>query len=100
MNEGEINTIKLTSGEEVVAKIMKVADGMLVVKHPVSIGPSPAGGAPMLVPSMYTAEMDKDVILYASAISMVAPTREDVKVSYIKATTGIDVPAKKQIITG
>lgn len=100
MNEGEISTIKLTSGEEVVAKIMNVADGMLVVKHPVSIGPNPQGGAPMLVPSMYTAEMDKDVILYASAISMVAPTREDVKVSYIKATTGIDVPAKKQIITG
>jgi hypothetical protein len=31
---------------------------------------------------------------------MIAPTREDVKVAYIKATTGIDVPAKKQIITG
>jgi len=100
MNEGEINTIKLTSGEEVVAKIMTISDGVLFVKHPVSIGPNPQGGAPMLVPSMYTAEMDRDVVLYASAISMVAPTREDVKVAYIKATTGIDVPAKKQIITG
>jgi hypothetical protein len=49
---------------------------------------------------MFTAEMNQDVILYASAISMVAPTREDVKVAYIKATTGIDVPAKKSIITG
>ena len=100
MNEGEINTIKLASGEEVVAKIIKIADGMLIVKHPVSIGPGPNGGAPMLMPSMFTAVMDQDVILYASAISMIAPTREGVKVSYIKATTGIDVPAKKSIITG
>jgi hypothetical protein len=100
MNEGEINTIKLTSGEEVVAKIMNIEDGMMVIKQPVSIGPNPQGGPPMLMPSMFTAEMNKDVILYASAISMVAPTREDVKVAYIKATTGIDVPAKKSIITG
>ena len=62
MNEGEINTIKLTSGEEVVAKIMKIEDGMLVVKQPVSIGPSPNGGAPMLMPSMFTAEMDRSVL--------------------------------------
>ena len=100
MNEGEISTIKLASGEELVAKIMTIADGTLVIKQPVSIAPSPNGGPPMLVPSMFTAEMDRDVILYASAISMIAPTREDVKVAYIKATTGIDVPAKKQIITG
>jgi hypothetical protein len=100
MNEGEISTIKLTSGEEVVAKIMKIDDGVLVIKQPVSIGPNPNGGSPVLMPSMFTVEMDKDVILYGSAISMVAPTREDVKVAYIKATTGIDVPAKKQIITG
>jgi hypothetical protein len=100
MNEGEISTIKLTSGEEVVAKIMKIEDGMLVVKQPVSIGPNPNGGAPMLIPSMFTAEMDKDVILYASAISMVAPTRSDVKTAYIKATSGIDVPPEKKILVG
>jgi len=100
VNEGEINTIKLTSGEEVVTKIMKIDEGVLVIKQPVSIGPNPNGGPPMLIPSMFTAEMEKDVILYATSISMIAPTREDVKVAYIKATTGIDVPAKKQIITG
>jgi len=96
----EIQTIKLASGEELVAKVIKAEDGMLIIRQPVSIAPNPNGGAPMLIPSMFTAEMDKDVIMYATSISMIAPTREEVKVSYIKATTGIDVPAKKQIITG
>lgn len=99
MNEGEISTIKLNSGEEVVAKIMNIADGTLVVKHPVSIAPGP-NGAPQLVPSMFTAELDKDVIMYAGSIAMIAPTRDDIKTAYIKATTGIDVPPEKKIIMG
>jgi hypothetical protein len=98
VNEGEINTIKLTSGEEVVAKIMKIEDGMLVLKQPVSIAPGPQ--SMQLVPSMFTADLDKDVIMYGTAISMIAPTRADIKASYIKATSGIDVPPEKKILVG
>ena len=98
MNEGEISTIKLTSGEEVVAKIIKIADGMLIIKQPVSIAPGP--NAPQLVPSMFTAELDQEVIMYATAIAMIAPTRGEVKASYIKATSGIDVPPEKKILVG
>ncbi len=98
MNEGEISTIKLTSGEELVAKIIKIADGMLVIKQPVSIAPGPQ--SPQLVPSMFTAELDQEVIMYATAIAMIAPTRGEVKASYIKATSGIDVPPEKKILVG
>ena len=98
INEGEISTIKLASGEELVAKIMKIEDGMLIIKQPVSIAPGQQGM--QLVPSMFTAELDKDVILYASAIALIAPTRSDVKTSYIKATSGIDVPPEKKILVG
>ena len=100
VNEGEISTLKLTSGEEVVAKIMSIEDGVLVLRQPVSIAPSHNGGPPMLVPSMFTAELDKDVIMYAGAISMIAQTRGDIKSSYIKATSGIDVPPEKKILVG
>ena len=98
MNEGEINTIKLTSGEEVVAKIVKIADGMLVIKQPVSIAPGPQNM--QLVPSMFTADLDQEVIMYATAIAMIAPTRGEIKASYIKATSGIDVPPEKKILVG
>ena len=98
MNEGEISTIKLTSGEDLVAKIIKIADGMLVIKQPVSIAPGPQ--SPQLVPSMFTAELDQEVIMYATAIAMIAPTRGEVKASYIKATSGIDVPPEKKILVG
>lgn len=98
MNEGEINTIKLNSGEEVVAKIVKIADGMLVIKQPVSIAPGPQNM--QLVPSMFTADLDQEVIMYATAIAMIAPTRGEIKASYIKATSGIDVPPEKKILVG
>jgi hypothetical protein len=86
------------SGEEFVAKIVKIDDGVIVIKQPVSTGVTPQGL--QMMPSLLTANLDRDVLLYTSSIVMVSETREDVQTSYIKATTGIDIPPKKTIITG
>jgi hypothetical protein len=52
------------------------------------------------MPSLFSANLDKDVIVYVSGIVMTSDVREDIKASYIKATTGIDMPPAKSIITG
>jgi hypothetical protein len=98
ITQDEIYTFKVVSGEEFVAKIVRVDDGVLVIRNPVSTGVTPQGL--QMMPSLLTANMDRDVLLYSSSIVMVSSTREDVQASYIKATTGIDVPPKKSIITG
>jgi hypothetical protein len=53
-----------------------------------------------MMPSLFSANLDRDVLLYASGILMTTEVRDDVRAGYIKATTGIDVPPKKSIITG
>lgn len=98
ISQDQVYTFKVMSGEEFVAKIVKIDDGVIVIKQPVSTGVTPQGL--QMMPSLLTANLDRDVLLYTSSIVMVSETREDVQTSYIKATTGIDIPPKKSIITG
>jgi len=98
IEKDEIYTFKSTAGEEIIAKVVKVDETELVLRHPVSTVVTQQGM--QLMPSMFTANMDTNVLIYKTSIAMIAECREDVKSSYIKATTGIDVPAKKSIITG
>lgn len=98
ISQDQVYTFKVMSGEEFVAKIVKIDDGVIVIKQPVSTGVTPQGL--QMMPSLLTANLDRDVLLYTSSIVMVSETREDVQTSYIKATTGLDIPPKKSIITG
>ena len=98
IEKDEILTFKLITGEEIVAKVVSVVDGMIVIKQPVTLVPGQQGL--QMMPSLFSANLDRDVLLYASGILMTTEVREDVRAGYIKATTGIDVPAKKSIITG
>lgn len=98
INQDEVYTFKVVSGEEFVAKIVSMEEGIIVIKQPVSTAVTPQGL--QMMPSLLTAEMDKEVLLYAQSIVMVTATRKDVLASYTKATTGLDVPAPKSIITG
>jgi hypothetical protein len=92
-----IYTFKLNSGEELIAKVLSVHDGYLVISEPVSIGPGPGGGLG-LVPSMFTYNNRENVRLNTSSLALVAETDENVKMKYIEATTGLQVPNKKVLI--
>lgn len=52
-----------------------------------------------MMPSLFSANVDKNVQLNISSCAMVSEPREDVRGSYVQATTGI-APVSKQIITG
>jgi hypothetical protein len=93
----KVYTFKLNSGEELVAKV-KTAPlyGMIDIEAPVSIAPGPQGLG--LVPSMFTADPDATVRLNINSISIYALTDDSVRMKYIEATTGIQVPEKKLIL--
>ena len=95
-NHGEIYTVKLTSGEEVIAKVTGVEGNSLTLTHPLTIAPGPQGMG--LVPSIFTAENDKPVTLNTNTITMFAITAEPVRVKYIEATTGITTASKKIVL--
>jgi hypothetical protein len=97
INKDEIYTFKLNSGEELVAKVVDVAETYLILSEPVSIGPSPQGGLG-LVPSMFTYNTRSNVRLNTNSLALVAETDENVKTKYIEATTGLQVPGKKVLL--
>lgn len=93
---GDIVTFKLTSGEEVITKIIEESDSYLEVSDPLSVAPNPQGMG--LMPSMFTASHDGVVILSKATITMYALTEENIKNKYISATTGIELPSKKIVL--
>lgn len=96
MNIGEVYTFKLNSGEELVAKVLKINEKDVIVSNPVSIAPNQKGIG--LVPSLFTVDSDTEVTINTNSVSIIAQTEESVKAKYIEATTGITVPDKKLIL--
>ena len=92
----EIYSIKLSSGEEVVAKITRADDTTVDLSDPVSVAPGPQGMG--LMPSMFTADPGLQITLNTSTITMYCETADPVKMKYIEATTGIKVPSKKIVL--
>ena len=94
----EVYTIKLNSGEELIATIKPSAtgDGYVTISNPVSVAPGPQGMG--LVPSLFTVNPDSTIKLNTLSIAVFGLTEENVKAKYLEATSGIKVPSKKLII--
>jgi hypothetical protein len=98
LEPGTIYTLKLISGEEITAKIVKWFVDSVEVTQPISMVLGQQGL--QMMPSLFSANQEKNVHINTATIVMQAETREDVKAKYIEATTGIATPPAKQIITG
>lgn len=91
-----VNTFKLSSGEELVAKVISIDGDMIQLEEPLSIAPTPKGM--QLLPSIFTGDEDSLVTLNLGLVVMTCPTAIGVKDKYLEATTGIQVPDKKLIL--
>lgn len=96
IKENETYTFKLNSGEELIAKVLTATDNYVLITSPVSVAPGPQGMG--LMPSLFTSDQRGNVRLNTNSISLVADTEEAVKLKYIEATTGLQVPSKKMIL--
>jgi len=97
MEINKIYTFKLSSGEELIAKVTnRIDSNILKVSNPVSVAPNGKGIG--LIPSMFTADIDGEVTLNINNVTIYAETDESVKVKYIEVTTGITVPDKKILV--
>jgi hypothetical protein len=92
-----IYTFKLLTGEEIVARVLETHADHMIIEHPILTVLSPQGL--QMMPGLFSANMDKNMRLNNSSWAMIAETRDDVRDSWIQATTGI-APVRKQIITG
>jgi hypothetical protein len=96
MDTGKTYTIKLNSGEELIAKVINTNSDYIEVTNPVSIAPTQQGM--QMVPSMFTADINQEIRINRSSISLYAYTEQSVADKYLEATTGIKVPDKKIIL--
>ena len=84
---GEVITLKLTSGEELVAKLTEETDGYYKLSKPMVIGMGPNG--PGLMPYLFTVHPDKEIKLLKSTVTVAEATDKQFADQFIESTTGI-----------
>ena len=97
LETNNIYTVKLNTGEELIARIVEIAPDHMIIEHPILTVISQQGL--QMMPGLFSADLGQNVRLNNASWAMIAETRQDVRDSWIQATTGI-APVRKQIITG
>ena len=91
-----VYTLKLNSGEELIAKVIQTGGEFITIEEPVSIAPTQQGM--QMIPSVFTANPKAEFKLNTTSIALYAETDDSVRMKYLEATTGIKVPDKKIVL--
>lgn len=84
---GDVITFKLTSGEELVARLVEETATAWRLSKPNVIAMSPKG--PALMPYLFTVHPDREIELAKIAVTVAAPSDKDFATQYLQSTTGI-----------
>ncbi len=84
---GEVITLKLTSGEEIVAKLAAETDSFYKLSRPMVIGMGERG--PGLMPYLFTVNPEKEVKLSKNTVTVAEATDKAFADQFIQSTTGI-----------
>ena len=84
---GEVITLKLTRGEELVAKLVEETATYYKLAKIQVIGMGPKG--PGLMPYLFTVNPDKDVKLLKTTVTVAEATDESFAKQFLQSTTGI-----------
>jgi hypothetical protein len=84
---GEVITLKLTSGEELIAKLIEETDTYYKLSRIQVIGMGPKG--PGLMPYLFTVSPNTDVKLQKSTVTVAEATDETFAKQFLESTTGI-----------
>jgi hypothetical protein len=84
---GEVVTLKLTSGEEIVGKLVEETTTHYKMKRPMVIGMGAQG--PGLMPYLFTVHPDKEVKLSKATVVVAESTDKQFADQFVQSTTGI-----------
>jgi len=87
VSAGEVITLKLTSGEELVAKLVEETDAYYKLSRPMVIGMGQSG--PGLMPYLFTVHPDKEVKLLKTTVTVAEATDEAFAKQFLESTSGI-----------
>lgn len=96
ISENSVVSFKLVTGETLIAKFIRRTPELLIITRPVVANtvPTDQGYGIAYSPFCATVEEDQEFRIPSSAM-LVEPMypRDELKASYIKMTTGLDLPA-------
>lgn len=84
---GEVITLKLTSGEELVAKLTDEKDAYYKLSKPMVIAMGAKG--PGLMPYLFTVHPDKEVKISKVTVTVAEATDETFAKQFLESTSGI-----------
>ncbi len=87
VSAGEVVTLKLTSGEELVARLDAETETHYKLTKPMVIGMGERG--PGLMPYLFTVSPDKTIPLLKSTVTVVVSSDKVFADQYMQSTTGI-----------
>jgi hypothetical protein len=89
VSAGEVITLKLTSGEEIVAKLIEETPTHYKLSKPMVIGMGQKG--PGLMPYLFTVAPEKEVKLLKTTVTVAESTDKTFADQFITSTTGIQL---------
>ena len=97
IKDGDLVTLKLASGEEVIAKFTGKADTYVSIEKALVLMQGPQGLA--FGTFFSTAEQDKPINIAKDKITSIAYINDKIRQEYDRVFSKIEVPAKPKIIT-
>lgn len=94
---GDIVTMKLVNGDEIVAKVLKDDILNYTIDRPCTVVPSAKGMG--LVQSLFTADTKRQIILNKQHVMMAALSVDAMVKHYLQTTTGIEPVTAGSIVT-
>ena len=89
VSAGEVVTLKLTSGEEIVARLEEETATHYKLGKPMVIGMGPSG--PGLMPYLFTVSQDKTIPLSKITVTVAVASDKTFADQYMQSTTGIQM---------
>jgi hypothetical protein len=86
---GDTVSFKLTSGEEIVARLEEETDKSYTVKKPMVLIAQQQGLG--LAPFMFSVSPSGKFVLQSNAVSCIAKTEEEIGKQYVSQTSGIAI---------
>jgi hypothetical protein len=89
VSPGEVITIKMTTGEEILAKLVEEKSDGYKITRPMVLSATQQGIG--MLPYIFTVHPDKEFVLNKTAITTVVATEQDFANQYLQSTTGIKI---------
>jgi len=87
--ENDIVSIKISTGDEIVGKLLSEDDNQIVLSKPLALTATQQGMG--LVPFMFTVDQESKFPFNKKSVMIIMKTEKEMATNYIQSTTGLSL---------